>query len=85
MENHHYTNTKASPSAAGEGNVLVQDSAAKLSTPGASDEKKKMIRQTLVHSLKKLFDMGLVGLTAVVFGWGRFGAAGQQKPPVAAA
>ncbi len=43
-----------------------------------------MIPQTLVHSLKKLFDMGLVGLTAVVFGCGRSGAAGRQKPPVAA-
>lgn len=37
-----------------------------------------------MHSLKKLFDVGLVGLTAVVFGRERFGAAGQQKPPVAA-
>lgn len=43
-----------------------------------------MIRQTSVHSLKKLFDMGLLGLTAVVFGGAGFGAAGQQKPPVAA-
>lgn len=41
---------------------------AKLPTTRASDEKKKMIRQTLVHSLKKLFDKGLMGLTAVVFG-----------------
>lgn len=48
----------------------------------ASEEKKKMIRQTSVHSLKKLFDMGLLGLTGVVFGCRRFGAAGQQKPPV---
>lgn len=28
--------------------------------------------------------MGLMGPTAVVFGWKRFRAAGQQEPPVAA-
>ena len=49
----------------------MQDSAAKLPTPGASDEKKKMIRQTSVHSLKKLFDVGLAGPAAVVFGRGK--------------
>ena len=43
-----------------------------------------MIHQTSVHSLKKLFDMGLTGLAAVVFGCRELGAAGQQKPPVAA-
>lgn len=44
----------------------------------------KMICQTLVYLLKKLFDMGLLGLTAVVFGCRGFRAAGQKKPPVAA-
>lgn len=29
-----------------------------------------------MHSLKKIFDMGLRGLTSVMFGRGEFGAAG---------
>lgn len=53
---------------------MLQDSAARLSTPGASDEQ-KMIRPTLMHSLEKLFDVGLAGPAAVVFGWRRCGAA----------
>lgn len=44
-----------------------------------------MIRQNSVHSLKKLFDAGLAGPAAVVFGRRGLGAAGRQKPPAATA
>lgn len=43
-----------------------------------------MIHQAAVRSLKELFEVGLTSPTAVVLGCRELGAAGQQKPPVAA-
>lgn len=74
-----YDNMTMRRSAAGVWNVLVHDSGAKFLRPRASDEKRKMIHQTSLHSLKKLFDVSLVGPEPVVFGCRTLRAAGQKK------